>query len=147
MKFTMIQISRYKLVKYCIFPLTFLQISKFIEIIHHDYQVISIQGGTNEKKKKRKNVLLKGTFRIVFCSSVRGKIIAQFKNYGKKMEFYIFFCRKHHIFIVIFNCYVIKLHIMIATRKGKTIPVTISPKILFLSYHMVLIEKYLLHFG
>ena len=50
MKFTMIQISRYQLVKYYIFPLTFIQIWKFIEITHHDDEVINIQGETNEKK-------------------------------------------------------------------------------------------------
>ena len=87
----MIQIMRYQLVKYSIFPLTFLQISKFIEITHHDYQVISIQGGTNEKKKKKKKgYLAKEDFLIVFCSSVRGKIIAQFKTYGKKWNFIFF---------------------------------------------------------
>ena len=135
----MIQIMRYQLVKYSIFPLTFLQISKFIEITHHDYQVISIQGGKNEKKKK-KDVLPKQAFLIVFCPSVRGKIIVQFKTYGEKWNFIFFYC-KNHIFILIFNCYVIKRHIMIAAKKGKKFPANIFPKIIFLSYHMLLIEN------
>ena len=35
---------------------------------------------------------------------------------------------------------------MIAAKKGKKFPANIFPKILFLSYHMVLIEKYHLDF-